>query len=335
MTSTWPASSAGRPPNRSPRRNVRLQPEPLRVLPRQLHRVARPRPCRRPRPSGPRSATASAIVPPARREVDMRRATSRLQPADRLDRRGTPTSPGGRTPRARRAGRAPGSRSEPVINGIGSPVARRSISSIEPPPRPSGHSSSSLGLLAEHEAEQLLRLDRSRSSCQWSMAGDALSVFAPGGASLRAFTRRMVPARRSLHSAPCRAPPSEQPRDQARRRSRASRAPRRPAATTEVRLTGDRLVVRVPENGERKSSGRPADPRHRDAGAQAAARGPTWRSSDRTCAWPSRATGCCSSRRRASRWSSRARISCSARTRRPGGADPARRKADRAPGQYL
>jgi len=30
---------------------------------------------------------------------------------------------------------------------------------------------------------------------------------------------------------------------------------RRPAGKPEVRLTGDRLVVRVPENGERKSSG--------------------------------------------------------------------------------
>ena len=31
--------------------------------------------------------------------------------------------------------------------------------------------------------------------------------------------------------------------------------PRRSAGEPEIRLTGDRLVVRVPENGERKSSG--------------------------------------------------------------------------------
>ncbi len=37
-------------------------------------------------------------------------------------------------------------------------------------------------------------------------------------------------------------------------RSRKPRS-RRPTGEPEVRLTGDRLVVRVPENGERKSSG--------------------------------------------------------------------------------
>jgi chaperonin GroES len=37
-------------------------------------------------------------------------------------------------------------------------------------------------------------------------------------------------------------------------RSRTSRA-KRSATATEIRLTGDRLVVRVPENGERRTSG--------------------------------------------------------------------------------
>ena len=38
-------------------------------------------------------------------------------------------------------------------------------------------------------------------------------------------------------------------------RSRASRAPRRPSSSPTLRLTGDRLVVRIPGNGERKSAG--------------------------------------------------------------------------------
>jgi chaperonin GroES len=37
--------------------------------------------------------------------------------------------------------------------------------------------------------------------------------------------------------------------------ARRPRQPRKPVATPELRLTGDRLVVRVPENGERKTSG--------------------------------------------------------------------------------
>ena len=37
--------------------------------------------------------------------------------------------------------------------------------------------------------------------------------------------------------------------------ARKPRAPKKPSAIPELRLTGDRLVVRVPENGERKTSG--------------------------------------------------------------------------------
>ncbi len=37
-------------------------------------------------------------------------------------------------------------------------------------------------------------------------------------------------------------------------RSRTSRS-KRPSATPEIHLTGDRIVVRVPENGERRTSG--------------------------------------------------------------------------------
>jgi len=49
------------------------------------------------------------------------------------------------------------------------------------------------------------------------------------------------------------------PEPAAKRAARAPAKPRKPraraAAEPEIRLTGDRLVVRLPENGERKSSG--------------------------------------------------------------------------------
>jgi chaperonin GroES len=39
------------------------------------------------------------------------------------------------------------------------------------------------------------------------------------------------------------------------RRARAARAKKTPSIADDVRLTGDRLVVQLPENGERKSAG--------------------------------------------------------------------------------
>ena len=62
------------------------------------------------------------------------------------------------------------------MNGMGSPVARRST--IASKRRRSFDETSSRGLevAAEDVHQQLVRLHRSRCFCQWSIEGDALSV---------------------------------------------------------------------------------------------------------------------------------------------------------------
>ena len=101
---------------------------------------------------------------------------------------------------------------------------------------------------------------RSRPFCQWSIDGGRLQrLRPPGRAAFRAFTAAHRTRWRSLHSPsmPRASDPSKPAaRKPAAREAARSRGAAHPQAPTpEIRLTGDRLVVRSPENGERKSAG--------------------------------------------------------------------------------
>src|SRR5262245_12564840 len=215
------------------------------------------------RAPGTSLAIESATAPPpvARSTATGRRRRARRRIA--CSARNSVESRGTNTP-GRAAISSPRKTAWPMISCTGSPSARRSI--IRPKRRRTAGGTSSPGRtrstpMAKRNSSSASIFSRSR--CQWSIAVEAFSVTTASASTslafigracyLRAaaFTGRSVtryPAATIARMAEASQPSEPRPKKPRRKRSSGT-------SSEEIRLTGDRIVVENPDNGERTSRG--------------------------------------------------------------------------------